>query len=185
MLCKRKTLMRFSNFTTINSIISNEAELRRYSRNVVGFPMENRPPMTKPDVTSYVPYSNEECEPLQGCTPRTPPARGPAVVDFKSDLQLNSTTRLDGRLSSPAIERIDLLVGQGANCIRAGRLSRHQQDGKSRRMPGDQMLWKGTALMRFAPFSTINSLLSNAAELRLPSCNVVEVPMEGTSDDGT
>jgi hypothetical protein len=58
----------------------------------------------------------------------------------KTDLQLNSTTRREGRLSSPALERTELMVGQGANCIREGHLSRHQQDGKSRRVIGDRML---------------------------------------------
>jgi hypothetical protein len=40
----------------------------------------------------------------------------------KTDLQLNLTTLRDGRLSSPAMERNELMVGQGANCISAGRL---------------------------------------------------------------
>jgi hypothetical protein len=40
------------------------------------------------------------------------------------------------------------------------------------------MLWKETALLRFAPFQTINSVSSNAAELRLQSHHVVVFPME-------
>jgi hypothetical protein len=35
--------------------------------------------------------------------------------------------------------------------------------------------------MRFAPFPTINSVLSNAVEHRLQSCHVVGVPMEKRS----
>jgi hypothetical protein len=40
------------------------------------------------------------------------------------------------------------------------------------------MPWKGTAMMRFAPFRTINSVLSNAAEIRLQSHHVFGGPME-------
>jgi hypothetical protein len=45
-------------------------------------------------------------------------------------------------------------------------------------VPDDRMLWKWTAVMRFAHFPTINSVLSNAAELRLQSRHVVGLPME-------
>jgi hypothetical protein len=45
-------------------------------------------------------------------------------------------------------------------------------------MPDDWMLWKLTALMLFAPFPTINSISSNAAEPRLKSHHVVGFPME-------
>jgi hypothetical protein len=34
-------------------------------------------------------------------------------------------------------------------------------------VPEDRMLWKMTALLRFADFPTTNSFVSNAAELRL------------------
>jgi hypothetical protein len=40
------------------------------------------------------------------------------------------------------------------------------------------MLWKGTALMRFAPLTTISSVSSNAAELRLQSHHLVGFPMK-------
>jgi hypothetical protein len=40
------------------------------------------------------------------------------------------------------------------------------------------MLWKGTALIRFAPFPTIYSVFSNAAELRQHSRHVFGFPME-------
>jgi hypothetical protein len=43
-------------------------------------------------------------------------------------------------------------------------------------MPDERMLLKGTALLRFAPFPTIKSILSNAAELRLQSRHEVWVP---------
>jgi hypothetical protein len=59
------------------------------------------------------------------------------------------------------MERTELMVGEGANRIRAGSLSRHRPVGESRRVPGDRMLWKWTALMLFAPFPTINSFLYN------------------------
>jgi hypothetical protein len=39
------------------------------------------------------------------------------------------------------------------------------------------MLWTGTALMLFADFPTINSVLSNAAELRLQAAHVFGVPI--------
>jgi hypothetical protein len=65
------------------------------------------------------------------------------------------------------MERTDLKVGEGANRLRAGRLSRHRPDGEIRREPDDRMLWTENSLMRFEDFPTINSVLSNSAELRL------------------
>jgi hypothetical protein len=91
---------------------------------------------------------------------------------------LTPTTRRDVRLSSAAMERSDWMVGEGANRLRAGRISRHQPEGKSRRKPDDWMLWNGTALMRFAPFPTISSVSSKAAELRLHSHHALGYPME-------
>jgi hypothetical protein len=76
------------------------------------------------------------------------------------------------------MERTDLMAGEGANRLRAGRLSRHRPDGESQRLPDYRMLWKGTALKIFAHFRTINSVVSNAADLRLQSHHVVGVPME-------
>jgi hypothetical protein len=75
--------MRVAPFPTINSILTNAAELRLKSRHIVGVPMENRSPMTRLDVASELPHSNEGCDQSQGGTPRTPTARGPAVADFK------------------------------------------------------------------------------------------------------
>jgi hypothetical protein len=49
----------------------------------------------------------------------------------------------------------ELIEGEGANRLRAGRLSRHQSDGESRQLTDDRMLWKGTSLIRFANFSSI------------------------------
>jgi hypothetical protein len=49
--------------------------------------MENRPSMTRrdvADVASVLPNSDEECKPPLGGTPRTKPARGPAVTEFKN-----------------------------------------------------------------------------------------------------
>jgi hypothetical protein len=45
-------------------------------------------------------------------------------------------------------------------------------------MTDDRMLWKGTVLMRFAPFPTLNSVCSNAAEHRRQSRHIVGVSME-------
>jgi hypothetical protein len=64
------------------------------------------------------------------------------------------------------MERSELMVGEGAKRSRAGRISHHRPDGESLRLNNDRMLWKGTNLMRFAPFPYINSVLSNVAELR-------------------
>jgi hypothetical protein len=58
------------------------------------------------------------------------------------------------------------MVVEGANRIREGRLSRHRSEGEIRQLTDDRMLWKGTTLMRFAPFPTINSVFSNVADLR-------------------
>jgi hypothetical protein len=47
MLWMWNALMRFAQFPTINSVLSNPGDLRRNPRHVVGFSMENRPPMTR------------------------------------------------------------------------------------------------------------------------------------------
>jgi uncharacterized protein YyaL (SSP411 family) len=74
------------------------------------------------------------------------------------------------------MERTELMVWDGANRISSGRLSRHRTDGESRHVPDDRMLCNWNALMLFAIFLTINSVLSHAAELRLASRHVVGVP---------
>jgi hypothetical protein len=89
MLWKGTALMRFAHFPTTNSVLSNAAELRRQSRHVLGVPMEKRSPMTECDVASEHPNLIEGCEPPQGGTPRTPPARGAAVAESKTDIHLN------------------------------------------------------------------------------------------------
>jgi hypothetical protein len=75
------------------------------------------------------------------------------------------------------MERSDLIKGEGANRLSAGCLLRHRPDGESRRMPYEWMLWKGNALMRFAPIPAFNSISSNAAEFRLQSHHVVGFTM--------
>jgi hypothetical protein len=90
MLWKGTTIMRFAPFPTINSDHSNSAVPRRHSRLVVGVPMEKRPPMTERDVAPEHPNLNDGCDPPQCSTLRTPPARGPAVAKFKTDLHLKS-----------------------------------------------------------------------------------------------
>jgi hypothetical protein len=50
------------------------------------------------------------------------------------------------------------MVGDGANRLRAGRVSCQRPDSESRRVLDEWMLWKGTALMLSAPFQTINSV---------------------------
>jgi hypothetical protein len=64
------------------------------------------------------------------------------------------------------MERTELMVGEGANRFRAGRLSRHRPDGGRRLVPDYRMMRRGNDLMRFVPSPTINSDLTNAAELR-------------------
>jgi hypothetical protein len=76
------------------------------------------------------------------------------------------------------METTELMVGEGVTGLRAGRLSRHRPFGESPRVPDDRMLWKWTALMRFARFPTINPVLSNAGELRRQSRHVVMFSME-------
>jgi hypothetical protein len=75
------------------------------------------------------------------------------------------------------MERTELMVGEGVNRLRAERLSPHRPDSESHRLPDDRMLWKGAALMRFANFPIINSVLSNASDLILQSHHVVGGPM--------
>jgi hypothetical protein len=55
------------------------------------------------------------------------------------------------------MERSELMLGEGAKRLRAGPLPHHRPDGESRQVPDDRMLRMGTALMRFAPYATINS----------------------------
>jgi hypothetical protein len=76
------------------------------------------------------------------------------------------------------MEQTELMLGEGVNRLRARRISPHRPDGESRRLTDDRMLGLGRDLMRFAHFPTINSVLSNAADLRLQSHHVVGVPME-------
>jgi hypothetical protein len=82
-------LMRFAPFPTINSVLSNAAEIRLQSRQVFGAPMENRTAMTTLEGASELLQSNEGCDPPQGGTLRTPPARGPEVAKFNADIHLN------------------------------------------------------------------------------------------------
>jgi hypothetical protein len=89
MLWKGTALMRFAPFPNINSDLSNAAVPRRQSRHVVGVPMEKRPPMTKHYVANDFPNLNEGCVRTLGGTPRTPPARVPAVAESMLDLHLN------------------------------------------------------------------------------------------------
>jgi hypothetical protein len=90
MLWNWTALMRFASFPTINSVLSNAGELRWQSRHVVGFSMEKRISMTRRDVASELPYSNEWCKQTQCGTPGTPPARGPQSRRSNTDVQLNS-----------------------------------------------------------------------------------------------
>jgi hypothetical protein len=90
MLWKGIALLRFAHLPTINYALSNAAEPRRHSRHVFGVPMENRTSMTARDVASELPESNEGCDPPQGGTLCTPPAKGQAVAEFKTELHLNS-----------------------------------------------------------------------------------------------
>jgi hypothetical protein len=83
MLWNGTALMRFGRFPTINSVLSNATEPRRQSRHVVGVPMEKRPPRKERDIAPEHPNLNEGYEPPQGGTPRTPPARRPAVAESK------------------------------------------------------------------------------------------------------
>jgi hypothetical protein len=56
MLWTWTALMQFALFPTINSVLSNVVELRRQSRHVVGFSLENRPSMKRRDGASELPY---------------------------------------------------------------------------------------------------------------------------------
>jgi hypothetical protein len=122
MLWTKTALMHFAYYTTINSVISNAAELRLHSRHVVGVAIENLTPMTRRDVAPEHPILNELCEHSPGCTHRTPPARWPQWRSQRRISKSTATMRGDGRVSSPAMERTDLMVGEGANSLRAGRL---------------------------------------------------------------
>jgi hypothetical protein len=83
MLWKWNALMPIAPYPIKNSVLSNAGDLRRQSRNVVGFSMENRTTMTWRDGGPKFPHSNERCKLTQCGKPRTPPARGPAVAELK------------------------------------------------------------------------------------------------------
>jgi hypothetical protein len=89
MLWKGNALKLFATFPTMNSVHSKAAEPRLHSCHVFMVPIGNRSAMTTRDGASELPHSNEVCDPTQGGTLRTPPARGPAVSKFKTDLHLN------------------------------------------------------------------------------------------------
>jgi hypothetical protein len=59
MLWNGTAVMRFADFPTIYSALSNAAEHRRQSRHVFGVPMETRTSMTRRDGASELPQSNE------------------------------------------------------------------------------------------------------------------------------
>jgi hypothetical protein len=82
MLRKWTALMLFAPFPT-NSVLSNAGEFRPQYRHIVGFSMQNRAPMTRLNGASELPHSNKESKFIQCRTPRTPPARGPAVAEYK------------------------------------------------------------------------------------------------------
>jgi hypothetical protein len=79
------------------------------------------------------------------------------------------------------MERTELMLGEGVNRLWSGRLSPHRPDGDSCRMTDDRGLWKGNAQMRFATFPTINSVISNASDLRQQSHDLVVLPKENRS----
>jgi hypothetical protein len=72
MLGKGTALMRFAHLPPISSFSSNAGELRLQSHHLVGFPMENRPTLTRRGGAYELPNMNEGCETPQGGTPRTP-----------------------------------------------------------------------------------------------------------------
>jgi hypothetical protein len=59
MLCRWTALRRCAIFPIINSILSNANEPRPQKRHLVGFSMENRPPISRRDGASELPLSNE------------------------------------------------------------------------------------------------------------------------------
>jgi hypothetical protein len=135
-------LMRFAHFPTINSVLSNTGELRRQSRHVVVFPMENRLSMTRPDGDSELPHSNEGCKETQCSTPRTPPARGRQSLSSNKEVQLNYN---DTAWRAPELTCIgtNTFYGrEGANRLRARRFIPHRTDGESLRLPDVRMLWR-------------------------------------------
>jgi hypothetical protein len=75
------------------------------------------------------------------------------------------------------MERTELILGEGANRLRALHVSRHRPNDENRRVPDNRMLWEWNALMRFAHLPTINSDLSNAGEHSRQSLHVVGYPM--------
>jgi hypothetical protein len=89
MLLMRNTLKLFAPSPTMNSNHSNASDLRLQSRHVLGLPKENKTTMTTGDGASDPLHSNEVCDPPQGGTLRTPPARRPACAKFKTDIHLN------------------------------------------------------------------------------------------------
>jgi hypothetical protein len=79
--------------------------------------------MTWRDVASVLQNLNEECETPQRGTTWTPPARVPAVAEFRADLHLKSNDVRDERASSPALVRTELMVGKDRTV--SGRYASH------------------------------------------------------------
>jgi hypothetical protein len=90
----------------------------------------------------------------------------------------NPTTWLDCRLSSPALDRTELMVGNGANRIRAVHFHSIRSSGTRRLSPSGRCHERRPGLSQFVPSPAINSVLSFACELRRPSRRVVGVQLE-------
>jgi hypothetical protein len=88
------------------------------------------------------------------------------------------TTWRDCRLTSPALNRNELMVGKCANRIRAVHFHRIRSSGNHPLWPTGRCRERRPGLSQFLPSNTINSVRSIACELRCPSTRVIAVQME-------
>jgi hypothetical protein len=88
------------------------------------------------------------------------------------------TTWRDCCLTSPALDRNELMVGKCANRISVVHFQSIRSSGNLRVSPTGRYRERRPGLSQFVPSPTINSVRSIAYELRLPSHRVVGVQLE-------
>jgi hypothetical protein len=90
----------------------------------------------------------------------------------------NPTTWTYYRLSSPALDRTELMVGKCANSIRAVHFHSIRSSGNLRISPTGRCRERRPALSQLVPSPTVNSVRSIACELKRSSSRVVGVQLE-------
>jgi hypothetical protein len=90
----------------------------------------------------------------------------------------NTTTWCYCRLSSPALNRIEFMVGKGANSFRAVHLHSIWSSGSRQLSPNGRCRERRPALSHFVPSPSNHSLRSIVCELRRTSRRVVGLQLD-------